>query len=325
MKNYSLKLSLILSWCLWILTACQPSSISGSITTAETNIPVQTEVSNPSRVVEIPTLTPTTTPEETKLLTSTSIPIATQTIDPTTITTASPQPQYSQGEALATLKMLYETNRDCLLPCWWGFMPGQTDWKTAEKFLSPIANAIYEPNEPPETLPWSVEVHLPNTTSTTNTPMVHNYLIEQNILQAFEIWMSKPYSLFSPVSVLNTYGIPDEIYLRTGQSETGYRITFYYSQLGFRIRYRIEGGTNENGVISACYKDEEFVELTIWSQEKELSFIETYELFHREENGEYQLPLDVATGMDVPTFSETFSDPDVPICLETPTDIWPGY
>jgi hypothetical protein len=118
--------------------------------------------------------------------------------------------------------------------------------------------------------------------------------------------------------------MPEEIYLRTWQGGTGYLMTFFYPQFGFRIGYSVEGGTNENGVISACFQAG-FVQLTIWSPERKLSFIETYALFRYEDAGDYQLPVDIAAGMDVPTFYEAFRNPDVPICLETPTDIWPGY
>ena len=248
----------------------------------------------------------------------------TPTPAPSVTVTPSPLPTLLPDEALATVFMLFETNRGCLLPCWWGFTPGQTDWLTAKQFLSPIAKVIYEPPESRRTLLWSVEVHLPNT-DYTNVPIIHNYLIEEDIIQAFEVWMQEPTSFFTPISVLNTYGIPEEIYLRSGQGDTGYLMTFFYPKFGFRIGYAIEEGTNENGNISACFQGDEFTGLTMWSPERELSFIETYTLFRREDAGDYQIPLDIATSMDVPTFYEMFRDPDVPICLETPTDIWPGY
>jgi hypothetical protein len=152
----------------------------------------------------------------------------------------------------------------------------------------------------------------------------HSYRVKSGIIQAIDVFVSEPTSLFTPVSILNTYGMPEEIYLRTWQGGTGYWMTFFYPQSGFRILYIVPGGTNENGVISAC-SQEEFPYLTIWSPERELSFIETYALFGDEADSEYQIPLKAAAGMDVPTFYEMFRNPDVPICLETPTDIWPGY
>lgn len=189
--------------------------------------------------------------------------------------------------------------------------------------MFPMANAIYEPPEPPETFPWNVEIHLPNTFYKTRD-MIHNYLVEGNIIQAFEVMVSEPSPLFDPATILNTYGVPEEIYLRSGQGETYYLLTFFYPQFGFWITYYVDGGINENGFINACFQ-EGFPQLTIWSPERELSYTESYALFRREGNGEYQLPLEVATGMDVSTFYKTFSNPEIPICLETPTDIWPGY
>ncbi len=322
MKDLRFKLSWIIGWCLWVLIACQPTNISQSNSTTE-SITLPQEVSSPtSKVVETPMLTPTVTTEV--IIPSTSMPISTQTSLPMATATISPLPPLSPEEVLATVTMLYETNLDCMLPCWWGFTPGQTDWLTAKKFLSPIADAIFEPSEPAENPNWNVvEIHLPNTFYKTRV-MIHNYLIEEDIIQAFEVMVSEPSPLFTPVSILNIYGIPEEIYLRSGQGETYYLLTFFYPQFGFWITYYVDGGTNENGFINACFQ-EGFPQLTIWSPERELSYTETYALFRREGNGEYQLPLEVATGMDVSTFYETFSNPDVPICLETPTDIWPGF
>lgn len=323
MKDLQIKLFWIVGWCLWFLVACQPTNISQSNNaTAESITPTQIVVFPTATAVETPTLTQTVTPEV--IITSTSTPVPSQTLVPTATDTPSPLPPLSPDEALATVTMLYETNRDCLLPCWWGFTPGQTDWIAVKNFLSPFADAIFEPSEPPENPAWNVvEIHLPNTFYTTRV-VIHNYLIDEGVMQAFEVMVSEPSSLFTPVSILNTYGIPEEIYLRSGQEETYYLLTFFYPQYNFWIRYYVDGGTNENGVISACFQ-EGFPRLTIWSPDRELSFTETYALFRREDNGEYQLPLDIATGMDVPTFYAMFSDPDVPICLETPTDIWPGY
>jgi hypothetical protein len=255
---------------------------------------------------------PTFSPEV--VATNTSTPIPTQT----------PLPPLSPEEALATVTMLYETNRDCDLPCWWGFRPGQTDWLTAKEFLTPFVAMIYEGLEPPKKPRWTVEVHVPNSNGM-GVPMIHHYLVEEGVIQAFEIIMLEPTSLFAPVSILDKYGMPEEIYLKSGQFDTGYLMTFYYPDYSFRIGYTVREGTNENGLISACFKEGDYMGITAWPIYDKLSFIETFTLFGREDSGEYQLPLDIATGMDISTFYETFSDPDVPICLETPTDIWPGW
>jgi hypothetical protein len=322
MINFSLKQLWILGWCLWILAACQPSSTSQSIATAEASFPTQTVDTPSSKVVDFPTLTPTATPD----VIMTSISTSTPTPAPTTTSTPSPLPPLSAAEALATVTMLYETNRECMLPCWWGFTPGQTDWIIAKEFLTPFADAIYEGIDPPTPL-WNVEIYLPNTFYTdldAGRSIIHNYSINEEKINAFEVRISEPSSLFTPMSILNTYGKPAEVYLRTWQGGTGYLLTFFYPQFGFRITYQVDGGTNENGIISACFQ-EGLPWLTIWTPDRELTFSETYELFHREDSGQYQLPLNIATGMDVPTFYETFSDSDVSICLETPTNLWPGF
>jgi hypothetical protein len=162
MKEYRVKQLWIISWCLWVLFACQPTNISKSTLIAEPITPTQIIISPTSKIVEMSTPMPTFSPEV--VATNTSTPIPTQT----------PLPPLSPEEALATVTTLYETNRDCLLPCWWGFTPGQTNWITAREFLSPIADAIFEPSEPAENPTWNVvEIHLPNTfyntSSSTNT------------------------------------------------------------------------------------------------------------------------------------------------------------
>jgi hypothetical protein len=321
MKDVTLKPLWIVGWCFWLLAACQSATISQSTATADLTTRTRMVVSPTATIEEAPVLTPTILLEVTN--TSTSTPIPTPTPSPSVTVTPSLLPTLPPDEALATVFMLFETNGGCLLPCWWGFTPGQTDWLTAKEFLSPFADAIYEPVEPPLNPTWSIEIHLPSADYST-IGVIHNYLIEEDIIQAFEVHVSESTLLFTTASILNTYGLPEEIYLRSGQYETYILMTFFYPQSGFRITYQVDGGTNENGVISACFQ-EGFPNLTVWSLERELSFIETYALFRREANGEYQIPLNIAAGMETQTFYETFSDPDVPICLETPTDIWPGY
>lgn len=116
------------------ITATPNSTLPSSPTVRE-GVQTQTRVmtSNPN------TATPFPSPVSTYLPT----PTFTLTLAPT----LTPFPKLSREDAHALVHNLLETNGGCRLPCWWGIVPGLTDWKTARHFLETFVLEIEQGGE----------------------------------------------------------------------------------------------------------------------------------------------------------------------------------
>lgn len=311
----------LVGFCILLSVACQPTATTITLFTATPTQNTPIPISATPKVALAPT--PTMVSFPTVYFPPT--PTNTFTLTPGPTRTLTPLPTLSPNEALAKVQWLYETNNGCLLPCWWGITPGITYWSDAKHFLAPISS--FQISDNPSQNPDSAEVYLPNTYYTgldAGRPVDHQYMVENGVVQAIDVWVSEPSSFFAPASIVNDYGIPEEIYMNTWQGGTGYSLTFFYPHKGFLIRYNILGGNNDNKIIRACLPTTYPPSLKLWFPEKILSYIEA-DAITSPYRVEYDLPLVTATGIDVATFSETLKNSAGPICLETPTNLWPGY
>jgi hypothetical protein len=71
--------------------------------------------------------------------TSTPTTTATPTPLPPTWT---PLPTLSSEDAQARVIELLKDNAGCELPCWWGIVPGETSWQSAQQFLTSLAGRV---------------------------------------------------------------------------------------------------------------------------------------------------------------------------------------
>jgi hypothetical protein len=247
----------------------------------------------------------------------------TPTPQPLIVETPSPTPSLLTVEPDTIIFDLYQNNRDCLFPCFWGFVLGQTDWKTAKQFLETFAYQIYPERSEGESFIAEVYLLLPQVSS---APISHLYSVQNGIITAVEATLLPVTSTIIP-TVLNTYGQPNEIWLLTANSSMdgflGFRLTLFYAQQHFMLTY---GGQGEvvDGKVRGCFSGDEWLRLMAWSPEEELTFAEAADGLHEPRPVIYDLPLEEATGMSTDEFHETFKNSTGPICLETPTELWPG-
>ena len=310
---------------LLLVVACQPISTTITLFTAT---PIQSiEASATIRPRLSPTLTPTPAlwptipfmPTSTETLT----PIPTNTAIPSPVNTLTPLPTLSPDEAMAEVQRLYETNNGCLLPCWWGIVLGQTDWRSTQRFFETFASRIIEPFEPPTEPLWGVEIFWPEIFAP------HRYRIYGDIIIEMEGYIEMT-PLFDPTTILATYGPPSEVRFSAsvGGDTDGMTLFVFYPQHGFLLQYQIGEPNAEvaNGVLHGCFVDATTY-LVVWPP------TETFTLSERLENttqfNYYDhipgRPLEEATGMTIETFYQTFQNAEPPLCLETPNSLWPGY
>lgn len=69
---------------------------------------------------------------------------ATQTLQPTETLppTLAPLPTLDAEEAILFTERLLLNNADCEFPCWWGIVPGESEWAETEKFLESFVTSI---------------------------------------------------------------------------------------------------------------------------------------------------------------------------------------
>ncbi len=286
---------------------------------APTSTSVQTAVpATPGEIPSVGTMTSIALPSPT--LTEASMPIAAQTpvIVPTMLT-----PTLSSKQVQNEIGNLFENNAGCLLPCFWGITPGQTEWQTAQQLLEPLALRMYVRDGYAE-----VVLPAPRGDDLENLIELRQfYEIEDGVIS----WIISPVvqtSNFHPSTILSKFGPPEEVLLLTANaSREGYWrsfLTLFYPQHGFVLQYGADNTRQDDRVRSCGFEQDFFILLGSWPSEEEVTLetISNRRILINEIV--FDLPLEEATGISVETFYETFKDPTHPICLETPLNLWPG-
>jgi hypothetical protein len=233
---------------------------------------------------------------------------------------STPLPILSPDEAREMVKELLENNAGCKLPCWWGITPGKTTWLEARNFLESFAVYVGETG--------GVRVPLPSPYSNA-TYMEHGYFIRNGIVEYIRVFNFNLAPNYYLPKFLETYGVPEEIYIRTfAQEEMGiqnFTVDLFYQNLGVLIEYSTGEPLREidDKLQNCMIKEMDSPFIHLWSPETQnLSFQEA-KRFIDTTNLPEPKPLLDATRMDVQTFYETFKNPDTVACLETPKDLWP--
>jgi hypothetical protein len=209
-------------------------------------------------------------------------------------------------------------------------MPGVTTWEEAEAFLSQFDSDIYLSGRLPST---SAEIQIPTTEDI--SPIIGvidiRLRIQDGIIETIHVYSFDGSPVYRLASFLGFYGQPGEVWLHTFRSDLGasppITIFLLYPEQGIMAYYYIpreEVALRENA-IQGCIQDGPF--LYLWSPETSLTIQEVGKMFNLDIilNTDYKLilPLEVATGMSVADFYETFKNPEITPCLETQADLWP--
>lgn len=275
----------------------------------------------------LPTAPPKPSPTATVLLFPvTATPPA---VLPTTIETRIPIPTPLGSLPKEKTLWLIETNNGCLLPCWWGIIPGQTEWVVAKEFLRGFAQNIYSSSPTSERAFYEVFLFLPvKSFSRDHTQLdivVQNKIVERMTIN-LPFTDSSTYSLtqYSLAGFLTTYGIPSEIWVSTypapfEHNELPFDTVLFYPNLGVAALY-YDNGIKQNDTIQGCPQQELVLVLKLWSTNLNITFGQL--IMNSSIFGDYYLSLEESTGIGVSSFYETFREPDNTICLETPAELW---
>ncbi|MCB8979556.1 MAG: hypothetical protein H6657_19270 [Ardenticatenaceae bacterium] len=267
--------------------------------------------------------------EPTLTLAPTNTPTLTPTIESivTEIPTAIPTPP--GDDTNSQVLWLLETNNGCQLPCWWGITPGQTDWPTAQNFLSIFDSNIYEASVTSELIYYGIRIPLlPEIFQADQTELgilAHEGFVEKIFTDvSFGNTPTGYLASYTLPTFLTNYGQPSEVWMFTYRSalegnELPFAIVLFYAEKGIAGLFS-DNGERQGDIVQGCPQEDVVSFLSLWAPSLNLTFAQVINGTSALEKD--YLALEDATEMDIETFYETFVNPENTICLQTPANLW---
>lgn len=297
------------------------------------------ESSYPKYIRE-PIITPTTLTVVTKEIPVETKNIPTQTkqwVNPLLYEMYTPMPTLSPEEALRFTMDLYENN-NCDLPCWWGVIPGKTDWRDAWQFLrqfttnnQPWQLAFHENKSSPNYYIFKAYLNVPKSTNQEHYFTLNDlyFKINKETFKVDYIHVNTGnIDAYIIPNILNKYGMPQEVYIDPAWSQleyyNGISILLYYPQYGFLSSHFTTVGNDDwtKPQITACFQ--KYTELSIWPQERQIDIQKLATLgisSVSEITIKYLKPLEKVSDFTIAKFYATFSNNNLQPCIQFNTEL----
>lgn len=276
--------------------------------------PLREDPSSPQVAITM-SATPPPANTVTKLVTFTPLPTATvQSIQ-------TPLPTLNSQNPSIAVKDLLEKNSNCQLPCWWGVIPGRTNWESAKNALSPIANNVYESTTANQdltivTMFFPAPYPLPG-------EFRQVYRVKNNLVDRIEI-LPQHFSKYSlPNGLLQEFGIPEMIFLGGSiEQPQNFQLILYYPGQGIFALYSNElHPFQQQEVLNVCFTESEiaYVDLFLWDPAE--SFSETLDYVFKQ----YSRPfyeIESVTELTISEFTDLFLSSGQSGCFHSPSSFW---
>ncbi len=314
----------------FFLVGCETASLTPTPTPTKDAISLVSTIVATSTIPTPKSLPATQSPPATPSLvpTSSNTPTRIPPVEPTATRRPSAIATPPGTDPIEQVLWLYETNNGCQLPCWWGIVPGQTTWETAERFFNSFVSDIYSAPSPQLTN-YSPHILLPS--QVFNVSFTHpTYTVREGIVDSILTSVSigdtpDGYLIqYDLSSLLASYGQPTEVWLFTypapfEHNDLPFIVVLFYPQQGITALYS-DNGVRQGDIVQGCPQVDPVDILSLRLPDLTLTFEDEIRGTSALERD--YLSLEEATGMDVATFYQTFQNPDNTTCLETPTDLW---
>lgn len=218
------------------------------------------------------------------------------------------------------VRTVRKSNGDCRLPCWWGIVPGETDWDAATAFLAPYSLDI-APFERDGYTYYTAYIE-----QGAERPLTNDFAVWDSKVQLISA-LGETGSSFTPAAVLKKYGLPDQIWIQTGNSpfgSVGFVTVLVYKQQGFLVHYGSLGTQDGEEVVSCISNEGNSLRLLAWDPDLNLSYEDAMAIGMSTSPTTYDIPLEEATGKTLEEFYEEYSVEGAEVCLRTPQNLWPG-
>lgn len=238
----------------------------------------------------------------------------------TPVVTPTRLPTLSVQESRALISILELGSDDCNLPCFWGIIPGKSDWSEARNFLLSFASyegfAVVGEEEGKE-----ISVYTYKFPKDGGNSIQQNYYLENGRLMLFEAEteLSIPF-------VFSNYGPPADIWVRaippplTSQGvEVPVYIALYYPENQFAVVLAADNAKRAGATFSGCFVDKAIA--ISWSPSLDYSF--DWLPVVGEPEWETYPDLIEALGMTKEEIYSTYRNANnQSVCFSTPENIW---
>jgi hypothetical protein len=223
---------------------------------------------------------------------------------------------------------LITKNAGCQLPCWWGFTPGKTEWVEAEHFLDSLVSHM------DFTGPYKIEengaIHTRNTYYF-GYPIPHESrggganisVIDGTISIIFVNPQSTKY-LFTLQQLLNDYGKPDRVYIRTFSNAPSSAIPFYlvvfYQNQRILAKYEVNV-IRQLDILQGCF-NQTGPQLWVWSEKELVTENRIQDWTMGTAPSSSLKSVEEVTHMNIDEFYNIFKQGGNKKCIETPASFW---
>jgi hypothetical protein len=265
---------------------------------------------------------------------------STQTIPDTASPTSTPLPTLSPSEAEIMVTDLLIDNSDCEFPCWWGFIPGETDIMSFKSFiyaLGDFAEPFIDENGVDFYIKFPVDDKVIRLIGVGYFDVERDIIewininteIDQEIEGGYEIEYGDPLYFeylmrYSVAHFLSTYGEPSNVLVYISDSWWPLSLILYYQESGIFVDFQMP--VEELGDQYKACPSEAVARLWLWSSDNNYPISEVLE--ENEYGIQYLGPafgyitIEEATGIAINEFVDIFSDPTNTSCIQTPITLW---
>ena len=259
------------------------------------------------------------TPSPTNTATQNSI--VTQTKSPTFVPTASPtsKPTLNAAQFEEEVYRFLSGENQCSSPCIFGIVPGQTTLDEAQEIFKWLRSPLILSNYPDGDVYYKTNIQLGGEFKYIYVELVEKNGLVKNLLLGFtfpeyeEIPDTRSWKVFSPETIINTYGSPTKVNLGLHSvSEPGFAGTWYdmllkYEDINLTIEY-FHGITVYDDYIKACPISDKFEIVSIYLG-KGLKY-----------QPAVGIPLEKVTDLTIEIFSDLLKENSENSCFYISTD-----
>jgi hypothetical protein len=261
------------------------------------------------------------------------------------VSTLSSEPTLSAAEAETTLLDLHQNNGGCLLPCWWGLMPGETSMQTVKSLFESLTAISIRDGFLDEVggAHWRIDKNdllLDTLASLTYnrllTDRVESLKITMEVKKELEgggfetVWenpLNEQYlHNYMLPQILSVYGQPKDVLIYANEGWRYFELILDYSNQGFVVWYSAPLESSADTYLGCISKA--FTNLYLWAPEFSYTWSEgvtgTGDQSEIDSINRDFKPLQEVTSLTLKEFSTIFMNSANPDCLQTQKTIWPG-
>lgn len=151
------------------------------------------------------------------------------------------------------LSNIFENNGGCQLPCYWGFMPGESSWNVTSSYLATFGK-IYGPGGTTKVASYGVVFEGVDDPFADMSP---TFWVQQDVIKAIgtnSSWIQKNFD-YSLSGLLGSLDVPEQIWIRSvtdvPDDQPFYYLVLFYTSKGILVELKGNAEFSDN-YVSLC-------------------------------------------------------------------------